>query len=479
MNYRTQDSFFTRYRKTAAVFTGLAAASWALMVWSSWDELRARHLAVLSPMVVATLYAMSYLPLYLRLSVEERKRAVWAVRVRWPLLAISGATAALFLVRQPLLPWGQRRVAFLCFAAWFTAEVIALIVSRTLLKRGSPPAHGAVPHLLAATEVGAVLMVHWAGVLSAMPTFVLLASAFCLWIVAGARAGSRFTGLGPLTVLLLVHVSMQVVGGELMGWQWGLVYALLVVIGTTRLITSAARHHEEQVVATTEELSSFAAVSREQATELLSTATGILARSWNASPPKAPTEVERWYEENSRYYLYDLAQFHLAYKHIAFMRDVISMCRGRVLDHGGGIGDVSLELARRGHRVTYLDVDGQTKAFARWKADRERLDVEFASDLDALEGPYDTIVSLDVLEHLPDPEPVVERLVSLLAPGGRIIVTAYFGPTKAHPMHFDHELDLGRFLRDRGLRDVKTFAMHWLRSEFLRKRGVLVYEKRQ
>jgi hypothetical protein len=44
-------------------------------------------------------------------------------------------------------------------------------------------------------------------------------------------------------------------------------------------------------------------------------------------------------------------------------------------------------------------------------------------------------------------------------------------------MHFDHDLDLARHLEARGLRDAKTFAMRHLRSEFLRKPGVLVFEK--
>ena len=58
-----------------------------------------------------------------------------------------------------------------------------------------------------------------------------------------------------------------------------------------------------------------------------------------------------------------------------------------------------------------------------------------------------------------------------------MIVTAAFGATKAHPMHFDHDLDLGAYLRSRGLVDAKTFAMRHLRSEFLRKSNVLVFEK--
>jgi hypothetical protein len=44
-------------------------------------------------------------------------------------------------------------------------------------------------------------------------------------------------------------------------------------------------------------------------------------------------------------------------------------------------------------------------------------------------------------------------------------------------MHFDHDLDLASYLRSHGLRDAKTLAMRYLRSEFLGKSGVLVFEK--
>ena len=53
----------------------------------------------------------------------------------------------------------------------------------------------------------------------------------------------------------------------------------------------------------------------------------------------------------------------------------------------------------------------------------------------------------------------------------------FFGATKAHPMHFDHDLDLGAYLSAHGLIDAKSFRMRYLRSEFLGKRGVLVFER--
>ncbi|HQR37233.1 MAG TPA: methyltransferase domain-containing protein, partial [Blastocatellia bacterium] len=98
--------------------------------------------------------------------------------------------------------------------------------------------------------------------------------------------------------------------------------------------------------------------------------------------------------------------------------------------------------------------------------------------LDDVEGEFDTIISLDVFEHLARPEPVIEALVGRLAPGGRLIVTAAFGPTKAHPMHFDHEIDLAAMFTELGLTNVKSLGMQLTRGEFFRKGNVLVFERR-
>ena len=40
-----------------------------------------------------------------------------------------------------------------------------------------------------------------------------------------------------------------------------------------------------------------------------------------------------------------------------------------------------------------------------------------------LRGPFDTICTYDVLEHLVDPEPVLRALLAVAAPGGRLHIS--------------------------------------------------------
>jgi tellurite methyltransferase len=112
--------------------------------------------------------------------------------------------------------------------------------------------------------------------------------------------------------------------------------------------------------------------------------------------------------------------------------------KGSVLDLGSGIGNLSLEAGRRGHRVTA--VDASPTAVARINADaaREVVPVRaIAADIGswAIDAQYDTIVAIGLLMFFRR-----ERALQLLRnaqdhvnPGGRAIVnvlvegTTYMG----------------------------------------------------
>jgi SAM-dependent methyltransferase len=406
-----------------------------------------------------------YVTLYLGLTVERRKAYVWPVKVR---LVACPLLAAL------VIPFLTTPVRWYAWIACVAIAVIGVLSARRALKR--MPDAQAVPLLPLVLLLGdlAVLLIATAQGRGAFPICIAGASLAIAMFLVSAEDNTRWLGLAAAALAI---ACVLVLAADWRTAGLAVLVPIIIVIGMLRLVSMAREHHGSNVVTTIEELTAFAETTPEYAEEMLGTATGILARNWNSDPPVGPDAVGRWYEANSEYYLYDLAQFHLAYKHIRFMIDIVEMSDGRVLDYGAGIGDLVLELARRGNDVTYLDVDGRTKAFARWRAARDWLPVEFVSDLDEVDGLFDTIISLDVFEHLAEPLPVVDRLVQRLAPGGRMIVTAYFGATKSHPMHFDHDIDLGAYLRASGLVDRKTFAMKHLRSQFLGKPGVLVFEK--
>jgi 2-polyprenyl-3-methyl-5-hydroxy-6-metoxy-1,4-benzoquinol methylase len=99
---------------------------------------------------------------------------------------------------------------------------------------------------------------------------------------------------------------------------------------------------------------------------------------------------------------------------------------GSVLDFGGGDGATAAALKASGHvdRIGVADLVAPDPA--------NRIDFSFQGDLSQPEalrriaeehGPFDTILCLDILEHLVDPWTMVGRLHGLLKPGGCIVAS--------------------------------------------------------
>jgi glycosyltransferase involved in cell wall biosynthesis len=99
----------------------------------------------------------------------------------------------------------------------------------------------------------------------------------------------------------------------------------------------------------------------------------------------------------------------------------------RVLEIGAGIGNITNSLLPR-DRYVASDVNPQYLDYLRsagiGKPYLEVLhaDLERDADFEALRGQFDTVVCLNVLEHLDDPAGASRRLRSALADGGRLLL---------------------------------------------------------
>jgi 2-polyprenyl-3-methyl-5-hydroxy-6-metoxy-1,4-benzoquinol methylase len=99
-----------------------------------------------------------------------------------------------------------------------------------------------------------------------------------------------------------------------------------------------------------------------------------------------------------------------------------------VLDYGCGAGRVTLDLLRRGCRVTAYDISQNMLARAKEKVTASNLtsagSVEFLHDAASLEGrAWPCITCIGVLDYYPDPRSLLRSLRALLTPQGRLIVT--------------------------------------------------------
>lgn len=109
----------------------------------------------------------------------------------------------------------------------------------------------------------------------------------------------------------------------------------------------------------------------------------------------------------------------------------------RVVDVGGGLAGFQFTLARAGAKVFNVDPGKQARGRG-WPIDQHTIallnrgfgtDVTlkqcFLQDVDLEDGTIDTIVSISVLEHIPDPDldSLMQRAHKLLKPGGRFVIT--------------------------------------------------------
>ena len=102
-------------------------------------------------------------------------------------------------------------------------------------------------------------------------------------------------------------------------------------------------------------------------------------------------------------------------------------CGDRVLEIGAGIGNMTRNLCPRtaytASDVNPLYLEYLRGAFqGRPYLDVRKCDLANPADFERLEGRYDTVVCLNVLEHVPDESGALANVRRALAPGGRFVV---------------------------------------------------------
>ena len=169
-----------------------------------------------------------------------------------------------------------------------------------------------------------------------------------------------------------------------------------------------------------------------------------------------PGRAEVFYEQNvGDAHLLELAAWHL--NSADYIADTLrlqqSFASGELLDFGGGIGSHALAAAALPavERVWYVDLNPHNRAFVEWRAQQLGLATKLATgrDLDDPRLPtrFDTIVCLDVLEHLPDPAGQLQIFSHRLKENGTALMNWYFfqGFQGEYPFHFDDPQLVERF----------------------------------
>jgi SAM-dependent methyltransferase len=214
------------------------------------------------------------------------------------------------------------------------------------------------------------------------------------------------------------------------------------------------------------QLASFLDISTEELERRLPSSTDDLA----ALHPGAfdPDQAGRFYEDTvGTGHLLELAAWHLG--SADYIADTLRLqqrfARGQVLDFGGGIGSHALAAAAlpEVERVWFVDLNPHNRAFVQARAAELGLGAKLSCYRDmadpALPGRFDTIVCLDVLEHLSDPAAQLALFAERLAPAGIALLNWYFfkGFHGEYPFHFDAPELVEAFFRTLQSRFLEVF----------------------
>jgi 2-polyprenyl-3-methyl-5-hydroxy-6-metoxy-1,4-benzoquinol methylase/heme/copper-type cytochrome/quinol oxidase subunit 4 len=450
MNYREQEKFFLGSRLWGgAVCFAFVAAAFATRA-AAGGTWRAGETAVLAMAAIAVSVLMYYMPDYLHLSVTPGKKQSWEIKIRWRIVAAVFVLGMLFSNSNGARLFTLFAVAWIGGANWLAGKKI--------------PAKN-LPVFFWVTD----LIVLFLSLIEAEPgaaiiTLLLLAAAAHTRVVRTDGDHLRWALIGLLSGLVVVQFAMATSSSS--AFFFGVVLLLTAIAGTTWLVHRAREQNARNMGAALHELIDFTGYPAERIRDLWATSNQQLAKNWEQATLSEdnPAQMAEWYRQNSELYLFAISAYNLEYKRIRSNMKVLRLARGATLDYGAGNGEVLLELARRGHRAAYYDVEGVTMRFARERAARQGLAIDFFHSKDALAAAaraqgFDTVFSFDVLEHLPDLPGELNFLSSLLAPGGLFVFDVPAGSTRAHPMHLNHNLNVLAFMRGKSLVDERGLML--------------------
>ncbi|MGZ4845847.1 MAG: class I SAM-dependent methyltransferase [Candidatus Angelobacter sp.] len=450
MNYRHQEDFLLGSRIWGGVvgvaFVAIAVAT-RLVFGGRW---RTTQTIVFLLAAIAVAVLMYYTPDYLHLSVTLEKKRRWEINLRWRIIA------AIVLLGLLLASSNSGRL-FTLFAGALLAGLNWIALKKI------PPGKLGV-YFWTTDLLLLFLSLIRADAGTAAILLIVLAAAAHMAIVRREDRHLLWAGIALVSGFVVVSFATGPLGRN--AFLSGSLLLLVATAGTAWLVHRARQQNAKNVAAAMAELIEFTGYPADRIRELWATSNQQLAANWQQAKPAEdnPEQMAEWYRQNSELYLFAISAYNLEYKRIRSNMKVLRLARGATLDYGAGNGEILLELARRGHRAGYYDVEGVTMRFARQRAARQGLAIDFFHTKDALaqyarENGFDTVFSFDVLEHLPDLPGELSFLSSLLNPGGLFVFDVPAGSTRAHPMHLNHNLNVLDYMRAKNLLDERNLML--------------------
>ena len=187
----------------------------------------------------------------------------------------------------------------------------------------------------------------------------------------------------------------------------------------------------------------------------------------NSHPGDALNDLSDFYTEIvGDKHVADLAAWHITSRD--YIADTLILqqrfSRDLVLDFGGGIGTHALAnaMSPEVEHVFFVDINQTNRKFVEYRANKLGLTnkLTFCKTIKETEvSKFDTIVCLDVLEHLSDPSSQLDDFYKIMGPDSIGLFNWYFykGENNEYPFHIDDEKIIERFFKTLQSKFVEVF----------------------
>lgn len=201
----------------------------------------------------------------------------------------------------------------------------------------------------------------------------------------------------------------------------------------------------------------------------------------NMKPNIDPSEIKkfealahRWWDPNSEFRpLHQINPLRINY-----IESLIKLDGKHILDVGCGGGILAEGLATKGAHVTGIDMADKGLSVAKLHLHESKLDIKYekssAEDFAVQhKSMFDVVTCMEMLEHVPDPAPVVRACANLVKPGGLIIFSTISKTPKAFLFAIVGAEHILRLL-PKGTHEYKKFITPSTLANMARKSGLEV-----